>query len=120
MTDPWFFGLLFAFRSFFSYTETDEEVSLILNSATAAIFPPDSINLHTEGWRLLKVESGDKPLGFDETGIVSSIADPLAKAKLSLFYVSTFSTDYPLVPASDLPRAAQVLAASRFEIVGRV
>lgn len=120
MSDPLSFALFSSSRSFFSYTETDEEVSLILNTATASIFPPDSINLHTEGWRLLKVESGDKPLGFDETGIVSSIADPLAKAKISLFYVSTFSTDYPLVPASDLPRAAQVLAAARFEIVGRV
>ena len=66
---------------------------------------------------MLKVEYGDKPLGFDEAGIVSSIADPLASAKISLFYISTFSTDYPLVPVSDLSRAVQVLAAAKFEIV---
>jgi hypothetical protein len=66
---------------------------------------------------LLKVDFGDKPLGFEETGIVSSIADPLASAKISLFYISTYSTDYPLVPASDVARAAQVLAAAKFDIM---
>lgn len=90
-----------------------------MNEATSTIFPPESINVHTEGWRLLKVDIGDKPLGFDEAGIVSSIADPLASAKITLFYISTFSTDYPLVPASDVSRAAQVLASSKFEIVSR-
>lgn len=66
---------------------------------------------------MLKVDFGDKPLGFDEAGIVSSIADPLASAKISLFYISTFSTDYPLVPASDMARAVQVLASAKFDIV---
>ena len=116
---PWLLTHLFiiAHRAFFSYTETEEEVSLILNQATSAIFPPESINVHTEGWRLLKIDVGDKPLGFDEAGIVSSIADPLASAKITLFYISTFSTDYPLVPASDVSRAVQVLASSKFDIV---
>lgn len=68
---------------------------------------------------MLKVDSGDKPLGFDEAGIVSSIADPLASAKISLFYISTWSTDYPLVPTSDVTRAAQVLAAANFDIVNK-
>lgn len=58
------------------------------------------------GWRCLKVHG---PLDFDQTGILLSLAEPLAKAGISIFAVSTYDTDYLLVKGRDLPGAIEAL-----------
>jgi len=37
-------------------------------------------------------------LGFTSTGVVHALSDPLAKAGISIFYMSTSETDFTLVP----------------------
>ena len=49
------------------------------------------------------------PLDFSLTGILASLASPLAAAGISLFAVSTYDTDHVLVRDRDLPRAVDVL-----------
>lgn len=61
----------------------------------------------------LKVEG---PLDFGLTGILSSIAGPLAEAKISIFAVSTFDTDYILVKQDMLSKAKIALRKAGFEI----
>ena len=51
-------------------------------------------------------------LDFAQTGILSSIAGPLARAKISIFAVSTFNTDYILVKSDSLARAKEALLKS--------
>mgnify|MGYP000949911708 CR=1 FL=1 len=58
------------------------------------------------GWRALAV---DGPLDFALTGILASLAGPLAAARISIFALSTFDTDYVLVREPDLPAAVAVL-----------
>jgi hypothetical protein len=48
-------------------------------------------------------------LDFSETGILASLAGPLAKAGISIFAVSTYDTDYLFVPAAQEHEAIQVL-----------
>ena len=43
------------------------------------------------GWSGLVVEG---PLDFSQTGILSAIAGPLARAGIPIFAVSTYDTDY--------------------------
>ncbi len=57
-------------------------------------------------WRAFKVEG---PLGFVSTGIVSSLSLPLAKAEISILYISTFETDYVLVEDKNLEKAKKIL-----------
>ena len=57
-------------------------------------------------WRALMVEG---PLDFALTGILSSIAQTLAVARISLFAPSTFDTDYILVRSDDLNEAVMAL-----------
>lgn len=57
-------------------------------------------------WRAMMVEG---PLDFALTGILSSIAQTLAVAQISLFALSTFDTDYILVRADDLAEAVIAL-----------
>jgi len=59
--------------------------------------------------RLLQIEG---TLAFVLTGVLASIAEPLANAEISIFAVSTYDTDYLLVSDKDLHRATQVLDAA--------
>ncbi len=87
--------------SFISIGKTRDELSVIC--------PEDKIPggvLAEKGWRAFKVQG---PLGFVATGIVSSISTPLAKAGISIMYISTYETDYVLVEEKNLEKAKDVL-----------
>lgn len=86
---------------FFSVSRTDEELSVVCEEALV----PEGIQCE-KNWRALKVAG---PLDFALTGILASIASPLAEAGISLFAVSTFDTDYILVKSQDFERASTVL-----------
>jgi hypothetical protein len=66
------------------------------------------------GWRIFQVAG---PLDFSLTGILSSIAGPLAEAGVSIFALSTFDTDYVMVKAQDVDQAARVLEAAGHRVV---
>jgi hypothetical protein len=75
--------------AFCSITRASEELSIVVakNSVPAGV--------RAEGaWRALKVAG---PIPFSAVGILSSIVDPLARAGISVFAISTFDTDYLLV-----------------------
>jgi uncharacterized protein len=46
------------------------------------------------------------------TGVLASFLQPLAEAKIPIFAISTFDTDYVLVKHEDLERAQKALAAA--------
>ena len=48
-------------------------------------------------------------LAFTLTGVLASVAAPLANAGISIFAVSTYDTDYLLVSDEDLQEATKVL-----------
>ncbi|MBU2601362.1 MAG: ACT domain-containing protein [Actinobacteria bacterium] len=59
------------------------------------------------GWRAFMVEG---PLDFSQTGVLAEIAEPLARADISIFVVSTFDTDFVLVREASVDEAQRVLA----------
>ncbi len=75
--------------NFVSLTRTRDELSIVCAQRDV----PDDIRCERD-WRALKVEG---PLDFALTGILASIAAPLADAGISIFAISTFDTDYVLV-----------------------
>ena len=89
---------------FWSVTRTAEELSIIL--------PEESVHPGWQaetGWRGLKVQG---PLDFDLTGVLASLAAPLAEASVSILTISTYNTDYILVKENNLEKAKQALRAS--------
>ena len=75
------------------------------------VLPEESVPAGWEaetGWRCLKVEG---PLDFGLTGILASLAEPLAKAGVSIFAISTYDTDVLLVKSPDVGRAVEALGA---------
>jgi hypothetical protein len=93
---------------FFSLTKTADELSIVCEQSQV----PQGVESEA-GWRALKVLG---PLDFGLTGILASIANPLAAASISIFALSTFDTDYVLVKASQLELAQTVLSKAGYEI----
>jgi uncharacterized protein len=59
------------------------------------------------GWRAWRL-AGTFDLN-SEIGVLASVTRPLAEAGIGLFAVSTFDTDYLLVKAENVARAAELL-----------
>jgi hypothetical protein len=94
--------------TFFSITRTAEECSIVVAQGRV---PTD---VRAEGaWRAFKVEG---PIPFSAVGVLASIAEPLARAGISLFAISTFDTDYILVRADQLEAARLTLAGAGHRI----
>ena len=53
-------------------------------------------------------------IDFAATGVLSALTAPLAAARISLFAISTYDTDYLLVRSVDADRAAQALTGAGF------
>jgi uncharacterized protein len=67
------------------------------------------------GWLALKLEG---PFPFSMTGVLASFLQPLAEARISIFAISTFDTDYVLIKRENLEQAVVALGAAGHEKVG--
>ena len=90
--------------SFVSITRTTEELSIVCRESAA----PAGIK-QEPGWCAFKVEG---PLDFGLTGVLASLAAPLAQAEISFFSLATFNTDYVLVKDAKIAEAVKVLQAA--------
>lgn len=89
---------------FVSITRTSEELSIVCLEANIA----EGVEAD-RGWRSFKVEG---PLDLSLTGVLASLVHPLAEARINIFAMSTFDTDYLMVKEDKVLRAADVLARS--------
>lgn len=87
---------------FLSITRTADELSIICSDTAA----PREAKCE-RGWRALKIAG---PLDFSLTGVLTSVAAPLAEAGVSIFAVSTYDTDYVLVKEQNLDKAIRTLS----------
>ena len=90
--------------NFISITRTSDELSIVCNEQDV----PSGVKAD-RGWRALKVEG---PLDLSLTGVLASIAVPLAEAKINIFAISTFDTDYVLVKVDRVAEAIGVLRSA--------
>ena len=87
--------------TFYSISRTNDELSIVCSEDNV----PDNIK-SDKNWRAFKVEG---PLDFSLTGVLVSLANPLAEAQISIFAISTYDTDYLLVKDNDFEKAVKVL-----------
>ncbi len=93
--------------SFYSISKTPDELSIVCDQALV----PDGTKCEA-GWRAFRVQGN---LDFGLTGVLSSLATPLANAQISIFAISTFDTDYFLVKNESLERAMLALKSAGHE-----
>ena len=93
---------------FLTVSRTPDELSItVLQSAV-----PAGVRCERD-YRAVRVRG---PLSPNLVGILLSIAEPLARARLSIFAISTYETDYVLVKARDLPAALDAMRAAGHQI----
>ena len=89
---------------FYSLSNSQEELSLVC---------PEQILIQSENsspnWKCLKVAG---PLDLKLTGILAGLSDTLEKAKISIFAISTFETDYVLIQKQVLETAKSALKSA--------
>ena len=88
--------------NFTSITRTMDELSITLPQEKI----PGGVMAERD-WRAFKLE-GDVELA--SVGIIASLAKPLAEAKISIFNVSTYETNYVLVEEKNLEKAKNILS----------
>jgi uncharacterized protein len=89
---------------FLCVTRSPDELSIVCEDQRV----PEGVRVE-RGWVALKLEG---PYPFSMTGVLTSFLQPLAEAKIPIFAISTFDTDYVLVKREDLERAKKALAAT--------
>ncbi|MBO4475074.1 MAG: ACT domain-containing protein, partial [Clostridiales bacterium] len=90
--------------------KTDEELSLVCQTEDV----PENTTDRDDGWKAFRIEG---VLDFSLVGILSEISGVLAEAKIGIFAVSTYNTDYILVKEENFERAMEALETAGYEVV---
>jgi len=92
---------------FYSLSNSQEEMSLVC---------PEQMLIQSENsspnWKCLKVAG---PLDLKLTGILAGLSDTLSRAKISIFAISTFETDYVLIQKQVLETAKSALKSAGYK-----
>jgi hypothetical protein len=91
-------------EGFRSVTVAGGEKSIVCLEARV---PPDI--RQQGGWAIVELLG---PFSFELTGVLLAIVSPLAAADVPVFAISTFDTDWVLVPRDRLAVAVQALKAA--------
>jgi uncharacterized protein len=94
---------------FYSITRTTDELSVVAESI-------DQISENipcSKDWRILKI---DGPLDFSLVGIIAGISAILKDAKIPIFTISTYDTDYILLKQKDLETGVKALKGKKYKI----
>ena len=88
---------------------TPEEKSLVCETNRV----PEGAQKREDGWQALRV---DGTLAFSLVGVLAGITAALAAAKISVFCVSTFDTDYVPVKETALDTAVSALRSAGYAV----
>jgi len=88
-------------ESLVSITRSKKELTIVCDKKLV----PDDYEKN-EDWRCIKIVGSFE---LDAVGVIASVSVPLAEKEISIYVVSTFDTDYFLVPAKELGEATLAL-----------
>lgn len=93
----------------YSITKTDEELSIVVKN-----YVNIKSDIIEDDWRIIKIVG---TLDFSLIGILSKISTILANAKISIFALSTYNTDYILVKDDKIKQAIKVLEENNYKFI---
>lgn len=94
-----------------SVTRTPYELSIVCLESNV----PEGVEAELD-WACLQLQG---PFAFTLTGVLASFLAPLAEARVPIFALSTYDTDWVLVPAARLDEALQALTSAGHELLVR-
>ncbi|KAI0348283.1 hypothetical protein BDW22DRAFT_1424472 [Trametopsis cervina] len=87
-------------QRFLAVTRTGEEVSVVEEEEGG------DAGGQGAGWKCIKIAG---PMEFDIVGVICNFTSPLKEAGIGVFVVSTWNTDYVLVPREKVNAAVEAL-----------
>ncbi len=87
-----------------SITRTRDELSVVVPEE----YVPGNV-VASRGWQLIRFAG---PMPLDQSGILVSVTAPLAAARVSVFAMATYDTDYILIPVAQRKAAVAALEAA--------
>ena len=93
----------------YSVTRTAEELSVVCENK----FVPGRVKAE-KGFRCFKLQG---PFPFAMTGVLAAVLEPLAKARVSIFAISTYDTDCVMVKETSLAKAIRALRAAGHHVL---
>jgi hypothetical protein len=106
-------SLFFSESLFFSFTETEDEVSILFEEIDLDNFPEHAIAAADE-W--IPMERFKKE-SLNEIGVISTISQILTAANISILYLSTFETSYVMVRSTDLELTKMILQTANYKTI---
>ncbi|XP_013386380.1 cytosolic arginine sensor for mTORC1 subunit 2 [Lingula anatina] len=103
-------------EKFFSFSLVEKDVSIVLDEQTLQRFPPNTLFINNEFWRMVKIGDIPEGLGFDECGIAAQMSEPIADANISEYYISTYYSDQMLVPENRLEEVLELLHSRQVRV----
>lgn len=94
---------------FYFIGKTNDELSLVVKQD----IPIDALESDYD-WQVIEVLG---PLNLSMVGIMADISAVLASAKVSIFVVSTFETDYFLVKSKSIDTAIKALKNAKYDFL---
>jgi hypothetical protein len=95
----------------YAVIHTAEETTVVCGEQS---LPETGLLSVEKGWRAMKVAG---VLEFELVGILAALLDPLAKAGVSVFTLSTYSTDMILIKEERLDEAVKALKKAGHQII---
>ncbi len=92
-----------------SITRTEKELTIVCEESHV------TGDCRMDGnWRCIKIQGS---FDLNEVGVLASISGPLAEEKISIYVISTFDTDYVLVPGKHIANAVSALSQAGHTLV---
>lgn len=89
---------------------TDEEISYV---CPTSLVPKSTLSCEN-GFKGFRIEG---ILDFSLIGIIAAISEALAEAKIGIFVISTFNTDYVLIKEENVAKANEILSSKQYHII---
>jgi len=96
-------------RGFTAVIRAGDELSIYCDESAV----PQDVRAE-RGWRALQFMG---PFDFSETGVIASVAAPLAEAGISISVLATYNTDYLFVRNEAMENASEILQAAGHRVV---
>jgi hypothetical protein len=96
---------------FFCVVRTADELSVVCSEEMVP-----AVTTTERRWVALKLEG---PFPFSLSGVLAAFAQPLARARIGIFAISTFATDYILIKNTDCDAALAALQKAGHENLGK-
>jgi len=98
---------------FWSISETEDEMSLLIPDRYISYFPPDALNA-SDIWRPIQ---RFKKTSYTEVGVIAALSAPLARGRIPLLYLSTYLSAFILVQGKNVNAATLCLQSGKFQVV---